>query len=53
MKKGGWNPAKQAAVVVYWTAVRSCGAFCFHYAKKQRDENDLAKAMEQQVLKGA
>jgi hypothetical protein len=43
-KKAGWNPAKMAAVVTYWTAVRVGGAFCFHYGK-QRDEADIAEAM--------
>jgi len=30
---------------VYWTAVRLCGAACWHYGKK-RDENDLKTIMD-------
>jgi hypothetical protein len=46
-RRAGWNPLKQVAALTYYLAVRTCGATCFHYADKERDENDLRIAMEQ------
>jgi hypothetical protein len=43
-KAGMWNPVEHSAAVVYWTAVRVGGSFCFHYGKK-RDEVDLENAL--------
>lgn len=44
-KDAGWNPIKQAIALTYYLAVAAGGAAFFHYADKQRDENDLAIAM--------
>ena len=46
-KAAGLNPLKQAAALAYYIAVRLGGGFCFHYADRERDENDLVKAMEE------
>ena len=45
-KLAGWNPIKQAIALTYYIAVRAGGAFCFHYADRERDEADLAKILE-------
>jgi len=44
-KDAGKNPWKQTVAFAYFIAVRTCGAVCFHYADKERDEEDLKKAM--------
>lgn len=41
----GNDPAMQAAAFAYWMAVRLFGGYCFRYADKERDENDLAEIM--------
>ena len=43
----GSNPAKQTIAFTYWMAVRLFGAFCFHYADRERDENDLREALNE------
>ena len=48
-EKAGSNMAKQTIALTYYIAVRFCGAVCFHYAKRERDEKDLAIAMEECV----
>jgi hypothetical protein len=45
LEDAGSNPAKQTIAITYWMAVRLFGAFCFHYADRERDENDLAEAL--------
>jgi len=49
MRKAKWNPAMNAAAMVYFTAVRLCGVICFHYGKK-RDEADLAELMKEEKI---
>ena len=46
-KMAGWNPLKQSAALTYFLAVRAIGAVCFHYADKERDENDLISAIKE------
>jgi hypothetical protein len=45
LKDAGDDPIKQTIALTYWMAVRLFGSFCFHYADKERDENDLAAAL--------
>ena len=45
LKDAGDDPARQTIAITYWMAVRLFGAACFHYADRERDENDLAAAM--------
>jgi len=40
-RAAGWNPLKQVAALIYYLAVRTSGAPCFHYADKERDWDDL------------
>jgi hypothetical protein len=40
LKRAKWNPLKISAVMVYYSAVMSCGWICFHYGK-ERDMDDL------------
>jgi hypothetical protein len=40
-RAAGWNPLKQVAALIYYLAVRTSGASCFHYADKERDWDDL------------
>ena len=49
-KKAGWNPLKLAAVYTYYLAVVSCGWTCFHYADKERDENDLVQFLKEKII---
>ena len=42
-RDAGINPAKQFIALTYYLAVRTCGAPAFHYADKERDENDLPR----------
>jgi len=51
-RRAGWNPLKQAAVLVYYLAVATCGWTCFHYADRERDEEDLYKALGEKKTKG-
>jgi len=44
-KRAEWNPVKQSAVMIYYTAVMTCGWSCFHYADKERDMDDLLEIM--------
>lgn len=37
----GWNPAKLIICLIFYLAVRFCGAPFFHFADHERDENDL------------
>jgi hypothetical protein len=37
---------RRAYAAIYYRAVRLCGFFCFHYARKQRTRIDLQKAMD-------
>jgi len=46
-KRAGWNPLMQSAAMVYFLAVRAGGAVCFHYADKERDENDLVEVIKE------
>ena len=45
IRDAGMNPIKQTIALTYFTAVRIFGPVCFHYAKQQRDEKDLAAAI--------
>jgi hypothetical protein len=49
LKDAGDDPAKQTIAITYWLSVRVFGAVCFHYAEKERDENDLAAAMAEKA----
>ena len=40
-RDAGLNLVKQAIALTYYLSVCAFGATCFHYAEKQRDENDL------------
>jgi len=42
----GWKWWRLPLAWAYYMAVRMCGGACFHYADKERDENDLSAAME-------
>ena len=44
-KRAGWNPIKQSIALTFYLAVLSCGWACFHFADRERDENDLAAAL--------
>jgi len=44
-RDAGCNPIKLGLALTYFLAVRTFGAVCFHYADKERDEVDLAKAL--------
>lgn len=46
VKKAGWNPLKQGAILIYFAAVRFGGEFCFHYGDRQRDERDIEDIMK-------
>ena len=48
-KDAGWNPLKLSVALTYYLAVRTCGFTCFHYADKERDENDLIQLIESQT----
>jgi len=37
----GWNPIKLTICLTFYLAVRAFGADCFHFADRQRDEQDL------------
>lgn len=43
----GWKWWRLPLAWTYYMAVRICGGACFHYADRERDENDLAAAMEE------
>ena len=47
-RDAGWNPLKLSVVLTYFLAVRAFGSVCFHYADRERDEIDLAAAMEEE-----
>jgi|GEM_PF-5192506 len=47
LKDAGDDPIKQTIAFTYWMAVRLFGAFCWHYAERERDEIDLEIAMEE------
>lgn len=42
----GEDQGKQGIAFTYWMAVRLFGSFCFFYTDKQRDEEDLQRALE-------
>ncbi len=44
-RDAGCNIAQQSMALLYFLAVRSFGAVCFHYADKERDVNDLVLAI--------
>jgi len=44
-RDAGKTPIKLWLALTYFLAVRTFGAVCFHYAEKERDEVDLAKAL--------
>ncbi len=48
-RDAGWNPIKQTIALAYYLAVRLRGAPYFHYADKERDENDLARSFEMEA----
>jgi hypothetical protein len=52
LEDAGSNLAKQTIAFTYWMAVRLFGAFCFHYAEKERDEVDLMLFMEEYYASG-
>jgi hypothetical protein len=45
LKAAGDDGHKQTIAFTYWMAVRLFGSMCFNYAEKERDENDLARAL--------
>ena len=47
LKDAGEDPAMQTIAITYWMAVRLFGSVCFHYAERERDENDLAAAISE------
>lgn len=49
----GGNQAKQTIAFTYWMAVRLFGAFCFHYAERERDERDLEAELDRLRAAGA
>lgn len=40
-KIAGGDPVKRFVALTYYVFVRLFGAFCFHYATRERDEKDL------------
>jgi len=44
-KDAGWNPCNLIFALAYFLAVRTFGFAFFHYAAKERDEDDLVSAL--------
>ena len=49
-RDAGCDPIKLSIALTYFLAVRACGQPSFHYADKERDENDLATCLENKIV---